>query len=67
MLLLLPLHVEGAKQSLDKAVLLSQIQREDAALQRICTEELVVLEDNDIVALGIVSMVQNVEDVDVDV
>ena len=54
MLLLLPLHVEGAKQSLDKAVLLSQIQREDAALQRICTEEIVVLEDNDILALGVV-------------
>lgn len=54
MLLLLPLHIERAKQSLDKAVLLSLIQREDAALERICTEELVVLEDNDIVALGVV-------------
>lgn len=67
MVLLLLLHIERAKQSLDKPVLLGQVQRKDAALQRVCTEELVVLEDNDIVALGIVSMVQNVEDVDIDV
>jgi hypothetical protein len=58
-------HEEWAKKSLDKPFLFGLVQGEDPALEGICTEELVVLEYDDIVALRVVSMIQDVKDVDI--
>jgi hypothetical protein len=58
--------VERAKKSLDEGILLGSVQRIDPAIERVLAKLLVVWEDENIIAIWVVAMVNDAEDVYVD-